>query len=965
MKWISVIQKYYAGMYSKSFSHSAPSEWHQHLRGIFQGCTISIILFLVGINIIIEYTLTSDAPNFIHSSKTSLPLVRAFMDDLNLMSTSVPETQKLLSKCTDALSWAGMSFRADKSRSAVIIKGRSLNTTPFKVGEPTCPTDFSCYIPSLQSRPVKFLGRIIDGSLSDRKSVEELSDKLLSGLRTISKSSFTGSQKLWILQHLLIPKVQWALLIYEVPMSSVSTLEKKVSVFFIKWLNIHHSTTNICLYSPISPCPLPLKSLSSVLRSSKISGHLLLRDSNDPKVSSANPAISAGLWHADGPTSIAESELNFMKIKGATNPGKCGLGIVKTPQIPPKGSHSYRKLVSATSQKIVEENDVDRALKLQLQCHWMSWQDYIKYNLTWKNILALPPNLLSFCISSTFNVLPSPNNLHRWHKENNPSCALCGKHLCTIPHILGACKFSLEQGRFTFRHDSVLNSLVSSLRILLKDAKPTKAKKRNAIHFIKAGKKPPKKKSNPTGILHLASDWVVISDLNANYVFPFQIALTELRPDVVLYSNSLRRVILIELTCPCEENMSSWHSTKMSKYSGLVEIIRNNKWYVDFFAVEVGARGYPATSLKYCLQQLGFSNNILKHTNQTLGRISMECSFYIWMHRNSKDWTKPELSQCETKNEGTSPKEKNVTKNNCKSKCVSKSGIVSSLKHVGFVNKGNTCYVNSILQALSVVPTFWNQQSSQYGSISPLIRSLTLNLSLLGKRNSPIDPSNFLRAFQTNITEKRGAPFNINTQQDVPEIFQFLLDELKVFSPIAEGMISSSVLRTTTCNNCFCSSSQEEKQDIVTLPLGNSINASLELFLKSEELRDNDRWFCNVCSSLQDSVRDCRFTNCGTVLVMQLIQFSNVEGNFLKDSRKVNCSEVLTIPVKIDDELSVSRTFRLRAAINHSGTINAGHYWTYIKKNNTWLKCNDSLVTKVSFKELSNNTSYVFLYSSE
>ena len=118
-----------------------------------------------------------------------------------------------------------------------------------------------------------------------------------------------------------------------------------------------------------------------------------------------------------------------------------------------------------------------------------------------------------------------------------------------------------------------------------------------------------------------------------------------------------------------------------------------------------------------------------------------------------------------------------------------------------------------------------------------MIRSLTLNLSLLGKRNSPIDPSNFLRAFQTNISEKRGTPFNINTQQDVPEIFQFLLDELKVFSPIAEGMISSSVLRTTTCDNCFCSSSQEEKQDIVTLPLGNSITSSLELFLKSESLR--------------------------------------------------------------------------------------------------------------------------------
>ena len=70
--------------------------------------------------------------------------------------------------------------------------------------------------------------------------------------------------------------------------------------------------------------------------------------------------------------------------------------------------------------------------------------------------------------------------------------------------------------------------------------------------------------------------------------------------------------------------MSSWHSTKQLKYSGLVEIIGQNKWFVDLFAVEVGARGYPSTSLKNCLQKLGLPNKLVQGIINNLGRISME-----------------------------------------------------------------------------------------------------------------------------------------------------------------------------------------------------------------------------------------------------------------------------------------------------------------------------------------------------
>ena len=155
--WISLIKMYYSGIYSRSFSQSTSSSWHQHFKGIFAGCTLSIILFLAGINVVIEYALTSSA--------------------------QLSGAQNLLDRCVKALSWAGMYFRVDKFDSIVIVRGKSMNTTPFYVTEPSTPSDFTNYIPSIHSVPVKFLGRIINGSLTDRNSIDE-------------------RPKRWILQHL-------------------------------------------------------------------------------------------------------------------------------------------------------------------------------------------------------------------------------------------------------------------------------------------------------------------------------------------------------------------------------------------------------------------------------------------------------------------------------------------------------------------------------------------------------------------------------------------------------------------------------------------------------------------------------------------------------------------------------------------------------------------------------------------
>ncbi len=255
------------------------------------------------------------------------------------------------------------------------------------------------------------------------------------------------------------------------------------------------------LYSPLSPCPLPVKPLTAILKSSKISGHLLLRDSNDPIVSSTNPQLKSGKWNVDSTTSIAEAEINFQQIRGPLQMGRSGIGIYQQSPVPEKGTYDYRKRVSSTSKSIDFEAHSQKAIQLSLQCHWMVWENYIKNDLSWKNLLAMPPNLISFCISSTYNMLPSPSNLKRWHSTNDSSCALCQKSICTIPHILGACNFALKQGRFTFRHDSVLKSLVLTLNSFISQIRPAKLKKINKIHFLKAGQKPPTDKKKFSGII--------------------------------------------------------------------------------------------------------------------------------------------------------------------------------------------------------------------------------------------------------------------------------------------------------------------------------------------------------------------------------------------------------------------------------------------------------------------------------
>ena len=111
---------------------------------------------------------------------------------------------------------------------------------------------------------------------------------------------------------------------------------------------------------------------------------------------------------------------------------------------------------------------------------------------------------------------------------------------------------------------------------------------------------------------------------------------------------------------------------------------------------------------------------------------------------------------------------------------------------VGFINKGNTCYANLILQVLSVAPNLWNRVPSESNTLLPILQAIRLNMAVKKNSTKPVDPSNFLWALNCKLSTIRGVPFNYNTQQDVVEILQVVLDELKGISIAASHLLCNT-----------------------------------------------------------------------------------------------------------------------------------------------------------------------------
>ena len=214
-----------------------------------------------------------------------------------------------------------------------------------------------------------------------------------------------------------------------------------------------------------------------------------------------------------------------------------------------------KTLIKDNIHKEYQSNYLHHIKSLAMQGEYTRLWEILDVDFSWKaDIFGLPRGVAKFLLNSILTTLPTKDNLTKWGKVLSPACNLCGEYETTA-HVLSGCKTMLEQGRYTWRHDSILNLIHS---------------------FIP--------NTNLTNI-------TIHTDLgDQSWTIPPDLLPTSDRPDLVVIDYCKKSISILELTVPFERNISKDHQYKCHKYAHLMIDLQGLGYSVKYFAIEIGCR---------------------------------------------------------------------------------------------------------------------------------------------------------------------------------------------------------------------------------------------------------------------------------------------------------------------------------------------------------------------------------------
>ena len=242
--FVNMLKGYFDGFKMRYTVDDFTTDWQRLEVGIVTGCTISVVLFSAAMNLLVK-SAEKKSRGPLLSSGVKQPPTRAFMDDMTVTAKSVPEGRWMLEDLSSLIKWARMKFKPTKSRSLVLKKGKVENKYRFRIG--------ADIIPTLTDSPVKSLGKWFRACLNDREAVRDMVLQTVMWMKATDKSGLPGRFKTWCFQYGVLPRILWPLLIYEVPMSTVEELERKITTFLRQWLGVPRSFSNIGLDEITAP----------------------------------------------------------------------------------------------------------------------------------------------------------------------------------------------------------------------------------------------------------------------------------------------------------------------------------------------------------------------------------------------------------------------------------------------------------------------------------------------------------------------------------------------------------------------------------------------------------------------------------------------------------------------------------------------------------------------------------------
>ncbi|KAK9798582.1 hypothetical protein WJX73_003480 [Symbiochloris irregularis] len=298
---------------------------------------------------------------------------------------------------------------------------------------------------------------------------------------------------------------------------------------------------------------------------------------------------------------------------------------------------------------------------------------------------------------------------------------------------------------------------------------------------------------------------------------------------------------------------------------------------------------------------------------------------------------------------------------------------------VGLRNGSATCYMNAVFQQLFMCPGVRMavlaepeemEEAARKDSLFYQMQATFAALAL--SRNQAFKPVGVWHAFK----DYDGEPINVREHQDAQEFLtrlqdlvdQHLRDERR--QPIMQAQFGGKVATTIVCRSVPYRSQKEE--DFIQVGLDvrgkHDLGESLDFYVQSELMEGENQYLCEEAGRKVDAVKGMCFTDLPNTLCIHLKRFEYdyeqmtrwkikdrfefpLELNMYKYTKAAADAREAAEAAQNDeaqgaaeDGTSASAAaaaveaagtadcwYELRGIVVHSGTANAGHYYSYIK----------------------------------
>ena len=191
---IDYMFKYYDELTVRVVTKDWKTNWFFYMLGLFQGDPLSVVLFLIVFNLLLDLLKNQSDLGYKPSFSSSSTSSRAFADDLTLMSPRLDKMKQLIDVMERFLTW---SRKMKAKPSKCVSLGMKVMDGRYVSFDPEILID-GAQIQFIGNTPMKFLGHwiYVDLGLKDTKKLIE--DKLMKLFQAVDESGLNGVMKCWI-----------------------------------------------------------------------------------------------------------------------------------------------------------------------------------------------------------------------------------------------------------------------------------------------------------------------------------------------------------------------------------------------------------------------------------------------------------------------------------------------------------------------------------------------------------------------------------------------------------------------------------------------------------------------------------------------------------------------------------------------------------------------------------------------